>query len=76
MVGNSSGHRRRGPQRLVDAAEVVEREPQHAGRAVVLKLLAEGIRQARESPHAHTDAEILAFNVTGADALRIGAPGA
>ena len=53
MVRNASVHRRRHADRLVDAAEVLTHEIERYGGGMVLHLLAERIRQARESPHGH-----------------------
>jgi hypothetical protein len=72
VICNPGSHRGRHAQRPVDATEVVERHPNHYGRAVILKLLTEGVRQARESADAHSDAEILALNVGRADTFGIG----
>src|SRR5689334_6426919 len=49
MIANSRCHRRGRSQCLVDATEVIKREPDHDGRTVVLKLLAETVREASES---------------------------
>src|ERR1700681_2470694 len=70
VIGDTSGHGRSNPKCLVDAAKVVEREPDHDGCAVVLKLLTETVREASESPKPHPYGEVLAFNVRRADPLR------
>jgi hypothetical protein len=44
VIGDSSGHRRRNPEGLMNSAEVVKREPEHDSRAVILELAAETIR--------------------------------
>ena len=44
MVGDARSHRGRNAKRLMHAAEIVEREPEHRRCAVVLKLLAERVR--------------------------------
>jgi predicted methyltransferase len=62
MIAESSFHRWRNPQRLVNPAEVVMHEIQRNHVAVVLQLLAESIRQASEAPHGHAHREILALN--------------
>jgi radical SAM superfamily enzyme with C-terminal helix-hairpin-helix motif len=49
--------------------EVVCEVAECDGCAVILDLLAKGIRQASETPHGHAHAEIVPFNVTGADVL-------
>ena len=48
-------------ERLVSAAEIVENEIQCKGMAVVLKLLAEGVREPREPPHAHSHGKVLSL---------------
>jgi hypothetical protein len=63
-------------QRRVNAAKAVESHSSHDGRAVVLELLAERIRQAGKGAKAHSDAEILALDMRRADALRVGSPDA
>lgn len=47
----------------MDAAEVVEREVEREGVNVVLKLLRERIRQAREAAILHPNREVGALNV-------------
>ena len=44
-----------------NAAEIAENEIQCKGMAVILKLLAEGIREPREPPHAHSHGEVLSL---------------
>lgn len=56
----------------MNAAEVVVGEVEAIRAPQVLPLLAEGIRQSREAAHLHSDREVLAFNVRGANSLRIG----
>lgn len=47
----------------MDADEVVEREVKREGVDVVLQLLAEPVRQAREPAHGHTHRQVLTFNI-------------
>jgi hypothetical protein len=61
MVRDPRCHRRRNTERLVDAAEVVERKPEHQGCAVILELLAERIGEPGEAPRAHSNREVLPF---------------
>jgi hypothetical protein len=44
-----------------NAAEIVENEIQCKGMAVILKLLAEGVREPREPPHAHSHGKVLSL---------------
>ena len=64
-------HRRRNSQRLVNPTEVVERVPQRNSVPVVLPLLAEGIRKAREAAIAHPRAKVVALHNRGTDAVWI-----
>jgi hypothetical protein len=72
MIRDSGSHRRRHPQRLMTAAEVVKSEPEHESCAVILELLAETVRQPRKATDAHSHREILAFNMGRTNASRIG----
>jgi len=72
MIAESSFHRWRNPQCLVNPAEVVMQEIKRNHVTVVLKFLAESVRQPREAPHRHTHREILALHERRADVLRIG----
>jgi exodeoxyribonuclease III len=54
------------------ATEVVPCVPQGDHVRVVLKLLAECVRQPGEPPHTHSHVEVLAFDVRSRDVLRIG----
>jgi len=53
----------------VDAAVVVVHEVQGDGSLEVVELLAEGVGQAREPPHAHPHGQVCPFNVAGANLL-------
>ena len=74
MIANTSNHGGRDAETLVNPAEVVEGEVQAVGRPQVLPLLAESVGEPRHAPHLHTDREVLAFDMAGADFLRIGIP--
>ena len=62
MIGDPSSHCGRHSQRLVDAAEVVKREPARDRGPVVLPLLAKGIRKPGGPPVAHARAQIVALD--------------
>ena len=51
----------------MDAHEVVVSEVQRHGRAQVLDLLAERVRQASKSSHVHAHGQVLPLDVAGAD---------
>ena len=72
MIGNARFHRRGNADGAVNAAEVVEGEPQAVGAPQVVPLLAEGIGKARHAAHLHTDGEILALDMAGANPLLFG----
>lgn len=74
VIGNTCFHSRSDAQRLVDTAEVIEREPQRNGSPVVLPFFAEGIRQAREAADSHSETQVAALDNRRADALWIGMP--
>ena len=61
MIGQSCFHRRSDPQRLVNPAKVVVHEVER-NRPVILKFLAESVRQPREPPHAHPHRQIAALD--------------
>jgi len=54
MISETRFHCRSYAQRLMDSAEVVVHEIKGDHVPVVLKFLAEGICQARESAHSHS----------------------
>src|SRR5436190_14671697 len=56
----------------MNTAEVVERKMQSNGSFQVRELLAESIRQARQSAHLHSHGEVLPFHVRRADMGRVG----
>ena len=76
MVSNTCCHGGCSSQCLVDPAEVVKSEPQHNGRAMVLELFAESVRQASEAADTHPHGKVLAFDVRSANAFGIGSPDA
>lgn len=53
------------------AAEVKEGEEQSESRFQVLPLLAESVRQARESSHLHSDREVLTLNNRSTDSFGV-----
>ena len=56
----------------MDAAEIVIREVQRDGGFQVRQLLAESVRQPRESANRHTHRQVLAFYKASRDVVRIG----
>lgn len=62
MLLESGFHPWRDAQRLMNPAEVVVHEVQGDGVRVVLRLLAESVRQPREAAHRHTHREVLALH--------------
>ena len=74
VVGQIRLHRRGDPDAAVNAAEIVIGEVQAVGRPQVLPLLAEPIRQPRQSAHLQSNREVLALHMRRADLLRIGIP--
>ncbi len=71
MRPQASFHRRSNTERLMDAGEIVVRVEQRDHGDVIVKLLTEGVRQARKSSHLHSHVKILPLNVAGADVLRL-----
>lgn len=57
----------------MDADKFVMHEVDRDGMGVVLDLLREPVRQAREPAHPHAHREVLALGVGRADVLGIGA---
>jgi hypothetical protein len=53
----------------VNAAKVVKCEPEGIGSFQIFPFLAECICQTRHAPHTHPNAQILPFDVRGADAV-------
>lgn len=72
MIGDPSGHSGRSAKRLVHAPEVIPAVPEHHGSAVVLPLFTETVRQPSESPEAHAERKIRAFDYRSADAVGVG----
>ena len=72
MVGNSTFHRWRNPQRSMNPAKVIEGKPERVGSLQVLTLLAKGVCKPRHAAHSHTDREILALYMRRANAAIIG----
>ena len=61
MVRDPRFPRWRDAQSLVNPGEIVIHEVERKRVFVVFALLAEGVRQACESAHAHSHAQVLAF---------------
>ena len=55
----------------VDADEIVVREVEPHGCLKVLHLLAESVREARETPHAHPHGKVLPLNEAGRNVLAV-----
>jgi hypothetical protein len=72
VIADSSSHCGRHPERLMATAEVVKGKPQHECCAVILKLFAEAVGQTGKAADAHSHREILALNMAGTNASRIG----
>lgn len=72
MIRGALFHCRGDAQRFVNAAKVVEREPQRVCGLQILPFLAEGIREPRQPPHSHAERKILTFNMRRADESGIG----
>jgi hypothetical protein len=71
VIREASFHRRRNAQCLMHPAEIVIGAVDGNHVAVILKLLREGIGQAREAPDAHSQVQILPFYVTGQDMIAV-----
>src|SRR5436190_21654177 len=71
VIGDLCFHRRSHAQTLVDAAEIIESEPERDGCPVVLPLLTKSVRQPCKSSRSHADAQILSLNNRGANSFRI-----
>ena len=72
MIAQASGHARRDSQRLVDSGEIVVYGMDRNHCRVILKLLAESIRKARESAHSHPHRQVVPFYIGRAYVLGIG----
>ena len=62
-VRHSCRHRRRYPKAPVNPDEVIVSEMQGQRCLEIVQLLAEGVRQPRESPAGHPDREVLPLHV-------------
>lgn len=69
MTTQSSFQRRSDPQRLMHAPKVVVHVEERNHRDVIVQLLAERVREAREASHIHPHIEILPFHVASRDVL-------
>ena len=72
MIGNARFHRRRNAQSLMHSCEIVVHEMNGNGINQVLNLLRKPISKARKSTHTHSHCQVLPFDVTRGDVLRIG----
>jgi hypothetical protein len=63
MIGDTERDCRRRPKRFMHTAEVVMRELERDGRAVIFKFLAERIGKAREASAGHTQREVSALGI-------------
>ena len=59
----------------MNPTKVVVHEVKGHGMTVILDLFAESIRQASETAHSHSHAEVLPFNVRRTNVLRVGVAG-
>jgi hypothetical protein len=55
-------------------AEVVVSKPERYSRRMILDLLGESVRQARESGHLHSHGQVLSFDLRSANVFRVGSP--
>ena len=67
MIRQPLLHRRGGPQRLMNPAEVIEGEPQRVRGF-------EPISQPCHATHSHPNTQVLALYVTGANPVPVGVP--
>ncbi len=56
------------------AAEIIVREVQGASRFQVRQPLRESVREPRESPHLHSQGQIVSLDMAGTNAVGIGPP--
>jgi hypothetical protein len=71
VVGDPRFHRRGNAERAMNAAEDVVGEIQAERGPVVLKLGADAVGQAGETPNLHAHGKILTLDVRGTNAARI-----
>src|SRR5450755_2199878 len=76
MIGQPGLHCRRNAKRSMHSAEVVERKMQTHSSPKILQFPRKAIGQARETAKLHSDGQVLPFNETGRDVVRIRIPAA
>jgi hypothetical protein len=74
MIGDPRFHCGRNAQRPMNPTEIVISVPKHDSSPVTLPPFAEAMRQLREAPNSHSQAEIAPLDYRSADAFRIGCP--
>jgi hypothetical protein len=67
VIGDPDRHCRGDPQGFVNSAQIEVRNEEPDSRYVVFKLLAEGVRQAGETPLLHPDRQVPAFDIRRAN---------
>jgi hypothetical protein len=67
VIGQSTFHRGRNPERLVYSTKIVVREVKGASRFQIVELLAKGVRQTGESADCLAHGHVLPFDVAGRD---------
>ena len=70
MISEPRFHRGSDADGAMHSAKVIVREMEAVRCPEVFPFLAEGVRQACETAHLHSDGEILTLNDGGADTLR------
>ena len=53
----------------MNAAEIIMRDIERGGRNVIIKFLANAVRQSREPAIAHAERKVLALNIAGRNVL-------
>lgn len=74
MIGQTSLHRRRHAQGLMHTAIVVVHVMESDSVTVVLGFLAESVCEPGKPARRHSQGQVLPFDVTGADVIRVGIP--
>src|ERR1039458_1972074 len=72
MIRQSSFHSGRDAKSLVDATEIIVREPQGNRSRMILYLLGKRISKSGESPDAHSHRKVLPLYETSTHMLGIG----
>jgi hypothetical protein len=71
MIADASSHRRSDAERLMHTAKVVMHVVKGNSCNMICDLLRERIGKPSESAHPHPHREVLAFDVTGRNMLRV-----